>query len=109
MKRQITAKVVGMLEESLDSQVLSDTSNDLEEIEQRDELFGKSHQKWSPPVVVGGPCDAMRLGIGMTITIPGYPMSVTRHYFNHEYLYNFIRVVVYSFASFQLIECDVYV
>jgi len=24
-------------------------------------------------------------------------------------LYNFIRVVVYSFASFQVIDCDVYV
>jgi len=35
-------------------------------------------------VVVGGPCDAMRSGIGMTITFPGHPMSVTPHYFNHE-------------------------
>jgi len=38
----------------------------------------------SPPVVVGGPCDAMRSGIGMTINLPGHPMSVTQHYFNHE-------------------------
>jgi len=42
------------------------------------------HQRWSPPVVVGGPCDAMRSGIGMTITLPGHPMSVIQHYFNHE-------------------------
>jgi len=47
-------------------------------------------------------------GIGMTTTLLGHPMSVTRHYFNHEQLYNFIRVVVNLFTSFQLIECDVY-
>jgi len=29
-------------------------------------------------------------------------MSVIRHYFNHE-MYNFIRVVIYSFASFPSI------
>jgi len=28
--------------------------------------------------------DAMRSGIGMNITLPGHPMSVTQHYFNHE-------------------------
>jgi len=39
---------------------------------------------WSPLVVVGGPCDGLRLGIGMTINFPGHPMSVTQHYFNHE-------------------------
>jgi len=37
-----------------------------------------------PPVVVGGPCDAMRSGIGITITLPGHPISMTQHYFNHE-------------------------
>jgi len=36
------------------------------------------------PVVVGGPCVAMRSGIGMTITFPGHPMSVTQHYYNLE-------------------------
>jgi len=30
------------------------------------------------------PCDAMRSGIGMTITFPGHPMSVIQHDFNHE-------------------------
>jgi len=30
-----------------------------------------------PLVVVGGPCDALRAGIGMTINIPGHCMSVT--------------------------------
>jgi len=60
----------------------------------------KPHQRWSLPVVVGGPCDAMRSGLGMTITLQGYPMSVTQHHFNLEKLYNFILVVVYSFVSF---------
>jgi len=36
------------------------------------------HQR-SPPVVVGG---ALRAGIGMTINLPGHPMSVTQHYLN---------------------------
>jgi len=62
--------------------------------------FLKFHQRWSPPVVVGRPCDVMHSRIGMTITLPGHPMSVTQHYFNLEKLYNFILVVVYSFASF---------
>jgi len=43
---------------------------------------------------------ALRAGIGMTSNLPGQSMSVTQHYFNHEKLYNFIRVVVYSFVSF---------
>jgi len=30
---------------------------------------------WSPPVVVDGPCDALRAGIGMIINLPGHPMS----------------------------------
>jgi len=47
-------------------------------------LHLKSHQRWSPPVLVGGPCDAMRSWIGMTITLPGHPLSVTQHYFNQE-------------------------
>ena len=46
-KRQVTAKVVGMLEESLDSQVLSDASSDLEEAEQPVELFGSLYKKRS--------------------------------------------------------------
>jgi len=25
-----------------------------------------------------------RAGIGMTINLPGHPMTVTAHYFNHE-------------------------
>jgi len=40
----------------------------------------KSHQWWSPPAMVGGPC-ALRAGIGMTINLPGHPKSVTRHLF----------------------------
>jgi len=36
-------------------------------------------------VAVGGPYDAMCSGIGMAITLPGHPMSVIQHYFNHEY------------------------
>jgi len=36
------------------------------------------------PVVVGGPCNAMRSGIGMTITLQGHSMSVTQHYYNLE-------------------------
>jgi len=32
----------------------------------------------------GGPCDATRSGIGMTITLPGHPMSVTQHGYNLE-------------------------
>jgi len=47
-------------------------------------LHFKSHQRWSPPVVVGGPCDAMRSGVRMTITLPGHSMSVTQHYFNYK-------------------------
>jgi len=27
---------------------------------------------------VGGPCDTLRAGIGMTINQPGHPMSVTK-------------------------------
>jgi len=50
--------------------------------------------------MMGWPCDALRAGIGMTINLPGHLMSVTQNYYNHEYFYNFIRVVVYSFASF---------
>jgi len=30
--------------------------------------------------VVGEPCDALRAGIGMTINLPGHPMSGTQHY-----------------------------
>jgi len=26
----------------------------------------------------------MRSGIGMTINLPGHPMSVTQHYFDYE-------------------------
>ena len=38
-----------MLEESLDSQVLSDASSDLEEAEQPNELFGSLYKKRSLP------------------------------------------------------------
>jgi len=31
-----------------------------------------------PPVVVGGPCDALRSGIGMTTNLPGHFISVTQ-------------------------------
>jgi len=48
-------------------------------------------------VVAGGPCDALRMGIGMTINRRGHPMSGTQHSMK---LYNLIWVVVYSFASF---------
>jgi len=68
----------------------------------------KSHQRWSPLVVVGRLCDAMRSEIGMTITLPGYPMSVIQHYFNLEKLYNFWLFSTHL-HSFQVIECDVYV
>jgi len=62
-------------------------------------LHLKSHQWWSPPVVVGGPCGALRAGIGMTINLPGYLMSVTQHYLvmNDAHIIRFI----YSFASFS--------
>jgi len=30
--------------------------------------------------MVGGPYDALRAGIGMTINLPGHPMSVTQCY-----------------------------
>jgi len=32
----------------------------------------------------GGPCDALRAWIGMTINLPGHLMSMTQHYFSHE-------------------------
>jgi len=48
----------------------------------------------------GRPCNALHAAIRMTINLPGHPTSGTQHYFNHEYLYNFIWVVVYSFALF---------
>jgi len=42
-------------------------------------------QQWrSLPVVVGVSCDGLRAGIGMTITLPVHPMSVTQYYYNLE-------------------------
>jgi len=50
------------------------------------------------------PCKALRAGIRITIDLFGHPMLVTQRYFNHR-LYNFIRVVIYSFASFPSSNC----
>jgi len=54
------------------------------------------HQRWSPPVVMGGIC--IQAGVGMTINLPAHTMSVTQCYL----AINDTRVirVVNSFASF---------
>jgi len=59
------------------------------------------------PVVVGGPCNTLCTGIGMTINFPGYPMSVTQCYLAMNDTH-FIRVSTHL-HHFQVIECDVYV
>jgi len=41
-------------------------------------------QKMVAPMVVVGYCNALHAGIGMTINLPGHPMSVTQQYFNNE-------------------------
>jgi len=57
-----------------------------------------------PPVVVGGPCNALRAGIEMTINLPGHLMSVTRRYFTNNC--SFIWVAV---CSFELFSCNLFI
>jgi len=56
-------------------------------------------------VVVGGPCDELRAGIGMNINFPGQPMSVTQHNFNHVLIVQFYSAT--HLHRFQVIECDI--
>jgi len=59
-------------------------------------------------VVVGGSCDAMRSGIGMTITLPGHRMSATQHYFNLDN-WTILFGLSTHLHRFQVFECDLYI
>jgi len=46
-------------------------------------LFRLRRRRIEPPVLCAG-VSALSAGIGMTINLPGNPISVTQHYFNRE-------------------------
>jgi len=50
--------------------------------------------------LLGEPGDALCVGIGMTINLPGHPISVTYHYFNHTTLFGLST----NLHRFQVIE-----
>jgi len=55
-------------------------------------------------VVVGGPCDALRAGIGVTVNLLGHRLSVTTN--NCTILFGLLFT---HLRRSQVIECDVYV